>query len=182
MLHKPPGVISTTHAPQGRPTVRDLVPVPERVYPIGRLDADSEGLLLLTDDGDLTYRLTHPRFGHEQENWVLVEGDPFPATLRHLRDGVILDDGLTAPCQVERLSPQEVRALDWPPGTTWLRFILWEGHKRQVQRMCQAVGHPVRRLIRVRMGPLHLGRLPAGTCRHLTRDEVRRLKETMRKK
>ena len=170
VLHKPPGVITTVHDPWGRPTVLDLVQTEARVFPVGRLDANSEGLVLLTDDGELAYRLTHPRFQHEKEYHVLVTGRPTRRTLERLRRGVPLEDGVTAPAQVEVLR----RA----GRHTWLRIVLREGRKRQIRRMAEAVGHPVRRLIRVRIGPLRLGNLGPGEWRHLTRREVEALRQT----
>ena len=170
ILHKPPGYLSTTHDSHGRPTVMDLLSVPQRVYPVGRLDLESEGLLLLTNDGPLTQRLTHPRYQHEREYKVLVRGRPRRQALRALRQGIELEDGKT--------SPAEVRPLEGEPGhkgMTWLRIILREGRKRQIRRMCATVGHPVQQLIRVRMGPLRLGDLEPGVSRRLTRQEVRSL-------
>jgi 23S rRNA pseudouridine2605 synthase len=163
LLNKPPGVVSTARDPQGRPTVTELVPGEPRVYPVGRLDADSEGLILLTNDGDLTYRLTHPKYGVRKEYLVHVEGDPKPAAVRRLREGVELDDGLTAPAQVTRLGP----------GT--LRMAIHEGRNRQIRRMGDTVGHPVRRLVRTAIGPLRTGRLRPGQWRALTPEEVRSL-------
>lgn len=169
LLHKPPGVLSTTHDPHGRPTVLDLVETEARVYPVGRLDKDSEGLILLTDDGELAHRLTHPRYEHEKAYRVLVEGRPDERALRKLQEGVELEEEVTWPAAVE------VEAEEG--GGAWLRVVIHEGRKRQVRRMCQAVGHPVRRLIRVRMGPLELGELQPGEWRPLTASEVRVLKE-----
>lgn len=175
LLHKPPGYLSTARDERGRPTVLDLVPaeVTARVYPVGRLDRASEGLLLLTDDGELTHRLTHPRFGFEKEYLALVEGCPGGDALRRLREGVVIEGRPTAPASVaiarDAQLPQE-------PGRTWLRVTLREGRKRQVRLMCAAVGHRVVRLIRVREGPLALGDLPAGRVRALTRDEIAALK------
>jgi 23S rRNA pseudouridine2605 synthase len=179
VLHKPPGCISTAHDPWGRPTVLDLIPHRGRLYPVGRLDAESEGLLLLTNDGELTHRLTHPRYEQEKEYLVLVKGRPQDAVLAQLRRGVDLEEGRTAPARVSRASPKE--GLDTPPGTTWLRIVLHEGRKRQIRRMCAAVGHPVQRLIRVRLGPLRLGTLKPGQWRPLTQrelDELRRRAQT----
>lgn len=173
LLHKPRGVLSTTSDPHGRPTVLDLVRMEARVYPVGRLDRDSEGLILLTDDGELTHRLTHPRYEHEREYRVLVEGRVSERALQRLQEGVELEDGLTWPAQVERLEEEG--------DGTWLRMVIHEGRKRQVRRMCRAVGHPVRQLIRVRMGPLTLGELRAGEWRYLTTGEVKALKEERRK-
>ena len=171
LLHKPPGYLSTTDDPHGRPTVMDLLSISQRIYPVGRLDMDSEGLLLLTNDGPLTQRLTHPRYRHEREYKVLVTGQPRRQALQALRQGVELEDGKTSPARV-RLTQSESA----PRGTTWLRIILREGRKRQVRRMCAAVGHPVQRLIRLRMGPLYLGDLKPGESRRLTRQEVKSLR------
>jgi len=165
LLHKPPGVLTTAQDPEGRPTVVDLVPDVPRVFPVGRLDADSEGLLILTNDGELTHRLTHPSFGIEKEYLVEVAGTPSAGALRRLRRGVELDDGVTAPAQVGVVAP----------GV--LRVVIHEGRNRQVRRMCETVGHPVRRLVRTRIGPLADSRLPPGRWRRLTLDEVRALSE-----
>ncbi|MCR4406893.1 MAG: rRNA pseudouridine synthase [Anaerolineae bacterium] len=176
MLNKPPGYLSTTSDPYGRPTVLDLLPLEARVYPVGRLDVDSEGLLLLTSDGTLAHRLTHPRYAHEKEYWVLVDGHPNERALRRLRRGVESEG--------ETLQADEIRVLDKPhkrrePAVdgTWLKIVLHQGSKRQIRRMCAAVGHPVRRLIRVRFGPLHLGRLEPGQWRHLSQSEVMALRK-----
>jgi pseudouridine synthase len=174
ILNKPPGYISTVHDPWGRPTVLDLIPHQERLYPVGRLDAESEGLLLLTNDGGLTHRLTHPRYEHEKEYLALVKGRPKDAILSQLRRGVGLEEGRTAPAEVSRVSRKE--GLETPPNTTWLRIVVREGRKRQIRRMCAAVGHPIQRLIRVRMGPIELGDLPVGGYRPLLMKEVRRLR------
>ena len=163
LLHKPAGVITTADDPQGRPTVLDLVPAEPRVFPVGRLDGDSEGLLLVTNDGDLTHRLTHPSFGVDKEYLVEVEGDPSRGALAQLRDGVELDDGRTAPAKVSQLD------------TRLLRITIHEGRNRQVRRMCEAVGHPVLRLVRTRIGPITDRTLKAGEWRALTQDEVRAL-------
>jgi 23S rRNA pseudouridine2605 synthase len=163
-LHKPVGVVSAAYDPSGRPVVTDLVPDEVRVYPVGRLDADSEGLILLTNDGELALRLTHPRFEIEKEYHALVDGVPGPAALEQLRRGVILDDGWTLPAQASVLGTR--------PGRSWLRVVLREGRKRQVRRMLAAVGHQVRRLVRVRIGDVELGDLPPGAWRPLTGREV----------
>ncbi len=163
LLNKPAGCVTTAHDPQGRPTVMDLVRTRERLYPVGRLDMDSEGLLLLTDDGDLAHRLIHPSYEHEKEYHVLVDGKPTARTLQRLREGIELEDGFTWPAEVTLL-PQEA-------GGTWLRFVIHEGRRRQLRRMCKAVGHPVRRLIRVRIGPLTLRDLQPGQHRSLTNEE-----------
>lgn len=162
-LHKPHGVVSTAADTHGRPTVVDLVRAPgsRRLYPVGRLDADSTGLILLTDDGELAHRLTHPRFEVPKTYRVRVGGPPLrDGALRRLREGVRLDDGVTAPAEVRRIGPRE------------LELTIREGRKRQVRRMCEQVGHPVRELRRVRFGPLALGNLKEGASRRLTPAEV----------
>jgi 23S rRNA pseudouridine2605 synthase len=163
LLNKPAGVVTTASDPQGRPTVVGLVPAEPRVYPVGRLDADTEGLLLLTNDGDLAHRLTHPSFGVDKEYLADVEGRPSRGAVRRLREGVELEDGPTAPARVSLV------------GDHTLRITIHEGRNRQVRRMCEAIGHPVRRLVRVRLGPLSDRRLPPGRWRALTQDEVRAL-------
>jgi 23S rRNA pseudouridine2605 synthase len=143
--------------------VVSLVPAEPRVHPVGRLDADSEGLLILTNDGDLTFHLTHPRFGVEKEYLVAVEGTPRPAALRRLREGVDLEDGPSAPARVATA------------GDGALQIVIHEGRNRQVRRMCAAVGHPVRRLVRVRIGPIADRSLAPGQWRELSFREVRAL-------
>jgi 23S rRNA pseudouridine2605 synthase len=160
LLHKPRGVVTTASDPQGRPTVVQLVPSAPRVFPVGRLDAETEGLLLLTNDGELTHRITHPRYGIDKEYLAEVEGHPKAGAVRALRSGVDLEDGRTAPAKVVQVSP----------GV--LRITIHEGRNRQVRRMCDAVGHPVRRLIRTRIGPLADHRLKAGEWRPLTTPEL----------
>jgi len=181
-VYKPAGVISTLSDERGRRTVRDLVPLPGRLVPVGRLDADSEGLMLLTDDGALVNRLTHPRYQTTKEYHVLVVGRPSEATLSRWRRGVILPDvdakthdgGLTAPTQVEVIRVEEDERFG--EGSTWLRVVLHEGRKRQIRRVAALLGHPVRRLIRVRIGPVRLGTLKPGQWRRLTEREVEALK------
>ncbi len=163
VLNKPAGVLTTADDPQGRPTVVSLVPSDPRVFPVGRLDADSEGLLILTNDGDLAQRLAHPSFGVEKEYLAEVEGVPSAGALRRLRQGVELDDGLTAPATVGVVAP----------GV--LRIVIHEGRNRQVRRMTESVGHPVRRLVRTRIGPLTESGLGPGEWRPLTLSEVRAL-------
>lgn len=163
LLNKPAGVVTTASDPQGRPTVVGLVPPEPRVYPVGRLDYETEGLLILTNDGDLTYRLTHPSFGVEKEYLARVEGTPSRAALRMLREGVELDDGLTAPARAS-LQPPDV-----------LTIVIHEGRNRQVRRMCDAIGHPVQRLVRTRIGPVADRSLKPGAWRVLRPDEVRAL-------
>jgi 23S rRNA pseudouridine2605 synthase len=164
LLNKPVGVVTTADDPQGRRTVVDLVPPEPRVFPVGRLDYDSEGLLILTNDGDLTHLLTHPRFGVEKAYLVEVEGAPSPATIRRLREGVDLDDGRTAAARVHRVQGAE--------ATSALEITIHEGRNRQVRRMCEAVGHPVLRLVRTRIGPVRDRRLPPGSWRTLKPGEV----------
>jgi 23S rRNA pseudouridine2605 synthase len=163
LLNKPRGVVTTASDPQGRRTVVDLVPDDPRVFPVGRLDADTEGLLLLTNDGDLTYRLTHPSFGVEKEYIAEVRGAPSRGAVRRLREGVDLEDGRTAPAKVALVEP------------TVLRLVIHEGRNRQVRRMCDAIGHPVVRLIRTRIGPLRDPSLRPGSWRALETAEVRAL-------
>jgi len=165
LLNKPTGVITTADDPHGRPTVLDLVPDEPRVFPVGRLDMDTEGLLLLTNDGDLAHRLTHPSFGVEKEYIAHVEGEPTRGELRILREGVELEDGLTAPAKAALVGP----------GI--LRLTIHEGRNRQIRRMCDAVGHPVIRLIRTRIGPLADRKLKPGEWRPLTGPELRSLEK-----
>jgi 23S rRNA pseudouridine2605 synthase len=167
LLNKPAGRVTTARDPQGRPTVLDLVPAEPRVFPVGRLDFDSEGLLVLTNDGDLTHRLTHPSHGVRKTYLAEVEGVPSRAALRSLREGVMLDDGPTAPASAALVQTTA--------GVTAIELTIHEGRNRQVRRMCEAVGHPVRRLVRTRIGPLHDHRLAPGVWRRLTRGEVRSL-------
>lgn len=165
LLNKPAGVITTAEDPHGRSTVLQAVPAEPRVFPVGRLDLDTEGLLILTNDGDLTHRLTHPSFGVEKEYLAEVEGSPGRLALRRLREGVELDDGPTAPAAAALVAPALVR------------ITIHEGRNRQVRRMCEAIGHPVRRLVRTRIGPLAERRLAPGEWRALTAEEVRSLYE-----
>ena len=164
-LHKPTGVVTTMRDPQGRPDVRAFLP-PDgpRVYPVGRLDRDSEGLLLLTNDGELANRLTHPRYGVEKEYLAEVEGRPTPRHLGSIRRGVELDDG--------RARAVSVRIVDAREGRGQVRLVMTEGRKREVRRLLAAVGLPVTRLVRLRVGPVTLGRLKPGEVRELTADEV----------
>jgi 23S rRNA pseudouridine2605 synthase len=165
-LNKPPGVVSTARDPQGRPTVVSLVVTEQRLYPVGRLDIDTTGLILLTNDGELAYRLTHPRFEVDKSYRALVANAPVrDAAIRALRRGVVLDDGPTSPVRVTRLAPDT------------LEITIHEGRKRQVKRMCEAVGHPVRSLVRVRFGSLELGSLRLGEHRRLSEAEVRALRD-----
>ena len=168
LVNKPTGVVSTAADPEGRPTVVSLVPGSPRVFPVGRLDAATEGLLLLTNDGELAHHLTHPRFGVDKEYLVQVDGRPSPGAIRQLRDGVDLDDGRTAPARVARVAPDT------------LRIVIHEGRNRQVRRMCEAVGNPVRRLVRTRIGPLSDPALGPGKWRDLSVGEVRDLWQAAR--
>ncbi len=164
LLNKPDDVITTADDPQGRRTVMDLVPPEPRVFPVGRLDRHTEGLLILTNDGALAQLLSHPSHGVTKEYVAEVSGGtPPPGALRTLRQGVELDDGTTAPAEVGVLAP----------GV--LRVVIHEGRNRQVRRMCEAVGHPVRRLVRTRIGPVRDTSLPPGRWRRLTPEEVRAL-------
>jgi len=167
VLNKPAGVVTTADDPQGRPTVVGLVPDEPRVFPVGRLDVDTEGLLLLTNDGELAHRLTHPSYGVEKEYVAEVEGLPTRAVLRRLREGVELDDGPTAPARATLVDPSVVR------------LTIHEGRNRQVRRMCEAVGHSVVRLVRTRIGPLADRSLAPGAWRELTGDEVRSLQRAV---
>lgn len=165
LLNKPAGVVTTAQDTHGRPTVVELVPSEPRVFPVGRLDAETEGLLLLTNDGDLTHRLTHPSFGVDKEYLAEVEGEPSRGALRRLREGVELDDGVTAPATASL------------PAPNLIRLVIHEGRNRQVRRMCDAVGHPVVRLVRTRIGPLTDTTLAPGEWRELTQKEVRALEQ-----
>jgi 23S rRNA pseudouridine2605 synthase len=165
LLHKPAGTVTTARDPHGRPTVVDLVEeIPERVVPVGRLDADTTGALLLTNDGPLAHRLAHPRYGVEKVYEVDVEGEPDDPALQQLANGVELDDGRTAPANVRRLGPAK------------LELTLHEGRKHQVKRMCEAVGHPVVRLHRSRYAGLTVEGLAPGRWRELDQTEVKELR------
>jgi 23S rRNA pseudouridine2605 synthase len=163
LLNKPPATVTTARDPQGRPTVVDLVDLPERIVPVGRLDADTTGALLLTNDGPLVHRLAHPRYGVEKVYEVEVEGEPDERALARLREGLDLDDGRTAPAKARPIGPSK------------LELVLHEGRNRQVKRMCEAVGHPVRRLHRSAYAGLTLEGLEPGRWRELEPSEVRRL-------
>ena len=168
LLHKPSGVVTTAKDPQGRRTVVELVPRAPRVVPVGRLDADTTGVLLLTNDGALAHRLAHPRYGVEKVYEAEVEGVPNEDALRKLRAGVALDDGTTAPAGA--------RVLERASRASVLELTLHEGRKHQVKRMCDAVGYPVRRLHRSRYAGLDLEGIELGEWRELTLDEVARLR------
>jgi 23S rRNA pseudouridine2605 synthase len=164
LLHKPAGVVTTARDPQGRPTVVELVPGEPRVVPVGRLDADTTGALLLTNDGQLAHRLAHPRYGVEKTYVADVDGDPDADALRRLREGLGLDDGPTAPARARVLGPGRVE------------LVLHEGRKHQVKRMLGAVGHPVTRLHRSAYAGLTLEGLEPGECRELEPFEVEQLR------
>jgi 23S rRNA pseudouridine2605 synthase len=163
LLNKPVGVVCSAADPQGRQTVLDLLPEAPRLFPVGRLDITSEGLLVVTNDGELAFQLTHPSFGVTKEYVVEVEGKFSKDAVGHLRRGVQLDDGLTAPAKVSQLAPNSAR------------ISIHEGRNRQVRRMCEAVGNPVRRLVRTRIGPLSDPALGPGKWRDLSVREVRDL-------
>lgn len=163
LLYKPVGVISTADDPQGRRTVVDLVPSEPRVYPVGRLDADSEGLIVLTNDGRLANYLTHPRYGVEKTYLVLVEGRP-GKWVDQLTGGVELDDGMAA--------ARRARVVDTLKGRTMVEIVMTEGRKREIRRMCSALGHEVVRLVRTAIGPISDRQLKPGTWRHLEPEEV----------
>lgn len=172
LLHKPTGVVTTLSDPEGRPTVRELLPkLRTRVYPVGRLDFNSAGLLLLTNDGELALRLAHPRYGIEKVYRVKVKGKPTPETLERLARGVRLEEGLTAPAEVK-----VARSGD---NKTWLEMLIREGRRREIRRMCEAVGHPVEKLTRISLGPLHLGRLVPGASRPLSERELHHLRRAV---
>lgn len=170
IMYKPRGYVTTLSDEKGRKKVTDLVKdIPARVYPVGRLDYDSEGLLLLTNDGDLTYALTHPKHRVPKTYLVRVSGMPGPAKLQKMAEGLELEDGLTAPAKVRLVGERE--------GNAQLEITIHEGRKRQVRRMCEYIGHPVLRLQRIRFGNLSLEGLKSGQHRHLTKKELSQLKE-----
>lgn len=173
-LNKPRGVISSLEdeLEVGRTTVRDLIEIEGKhhIYPVGRLDKPSEGLVLMTNDGALAHRLTHPRYGHEKVYDVTVEGDISEELLDQWRRGVVLDGRITAPAPIE--------VVERTQQATRLRITLREGRKRQIRRIAAALGHPVQRLIRERIGPLVLGDLPSGQWRYLTEREISELKRS----
>ncbi len=165
LLHKPVGVVTTASDPHGRRTVVEFVPTSPRVVPVGRLDVDTTGALLLTNDGDLAHRLAHPRYGVPKVYEADVEGSPSEDALARLRQGIELDDGVTAPAGVRLVRPGRIE------------LTLHEGRNRQVKRMCDAIGHPVHRLHRSRYAGLAVDGLPRGEWRRLTKSEVARLRE-----
>ncbi|MBE9474518.1 MAG: rRNA pseudouridine synthase [Chloroflexi bacterium] len=168
-LYKPRGVLSTVKALDTRPTLRDLVPVPEQIYPVGRLDIDSEGLVLMTNDGDLTNHLTHPRYGHEKEYRVLVARHPDEKQLETWRRGVVLDDGY-------HTAPVKVRLEKFKGKGAWLRVIMREGRKRQIREIGSRLGLPIVKIIRTRISSLQLGSLQPRQWRKLEPKEINALK------
>jgi len=170
-LHKPRMVLSTVEAERGdaRQTVRDLVDAPQHVYPVGRLDFESEGLVLMTNDGDLTNKLTHPRFGHEKEYRVLLAKRPDREQLEAWKRGVVLEDGY-------KTAPVEVRFETAQGKGAWVRVVMKEGRKRQIRETCKQLGLPIVRIVRIRIGPLRLGNLKPRQWRYLTMEEISELK------
>jgi pseudouridine synthase len=170
MLNKPKGMVTTVKDPQGRPTVIKLVAsLKQRLFPVGRLDYHTEGLLLLTNDGLLSQRLQHPRYGVEKIYRAKVRGRPDPLIVKQLREGVVLDGRKTAPARVKKIGTTKEH--------TWIEITIHEGRNRQIRRMCKALGHPVLKLKRIGYGPLRLGNLKAGQFRILTAREIRLLRE-----
>ena len=167
LVNKPLGVISTADDPQGRPTLVEMVESDVRVWPVGRLDADSEGLILVSNDGELTNRVTHPRFGITKTYTVVVDGLPSKATVRRLVDGVELADGPAAAASA--------RIIDRSNDTTMIELVMNEGRNREIRRMCDEIGHPVRRLVRTAIGPLKDRDLSPGSVRPLAAVEVAEL-------
>jgi len=167
LLNKPPGVVSTVEDPHAETTVVSLVPADTRVYPVGRLDADSEGLIILTNDGDLTAAITHPRHGVTKTYVARVNGSPGSGALAQLMDGIALDDGTARAVSA--------RVVDRYAGESMVELVMREGRKREVRRMLASVGHEVTRLVRVAIGPIQDHSLKPGEWRHLTVEEVRNL-------
>jgi 23S rRNA pseudouridine2605 synthase len=168
-LYKPRNVLSAAEGQDDRQTVRDLIPLPGHLYPVGRLDFDSEGLILMTNDGELTNKLTHPRFGHEKEYRVLVARRPDEKQLSAWRRGVILEDG-------DKTAPADVRFISTSGKGSWIRVVMGEGKKRQIREVGKLLGLPVVKIIRLRIGTLKLGNLKPRQWRHLTSDEVKELR------
>ncbi len=172
-LYKPRGVISSLEDElgQGRPVVRDLVPIRGHIYPVGRLDRQSEGLMLLTNDGQLAHRLTHPRFEHNKVYEAVLEGHIPHKDVEQWRKGVMLDEKITAPATIE--------VIHQSADESQLRITMREGRKRQIRRIAAAFGHPVQRLLRIKIGPLTLGDLQPGEWRLLTEEEIMRLQQSV---
>ena len=168
LLYKPTNYVTTVRDPQGRKTVMDIIKKSSiRLFPVGRLDYDAEGLIVLTNDGDLAHRLQHPRYGVLKTYQVKVKGHPQESVLNALRTGVQLEEGTTAPAEVD-----VIRTL---PQSSWLKVVLHQGWYRQIKRMCEAVGHAVLKIRRIAYGPLQVGQLTPGAYRHLKRNEIRQL-------
>ncbi len=173
MLYKPKGVVSTSDDPQGRTTVQEYVKdIPARLYNVGRLDINSEGLLLMTNDGELAHRMTHPKFSVAKTYFAICDGKLLPSEIASLVNGVTLDDGMTAPARVTRVHPTA-------SGDTSFLITIHEGKNRQIRRMLEAVGHRTLRLKREKFGPLYLGDLKPGETRRLTQDEMRSLRHAL---
>jgi 23S rRNA pseudouridine2605 synthase len=173
LLHKPEGVVTTAQDPEGRLTVIQLVPSSPRVFPVGRLDRDTSGALLLTDDGDLAHQILHPRFRIDKEYEAVVEGTVEEKAIHAIRSGMVLE-GESRPT-----APAQVEILERRPRRTQIRLILHEGRKRQIRRMLEKVGHPVIHLRRIRIGPILLDKLQPGECRPLTTAEVTALQKSV---
>jgi 23S rRNA pseudouridine2605 synthase len=174
MMNKPLGVLSSLKSQGGHQTVIDLLPIPQRVFPIGRLDLNSQGLILLTNDGELANKLSHPRYGHEKEYHVMLNRVPDIHQLNLWRRGVVLPDG-------SKTLPAIVKTRGKTAETPWITVVLKQGRKRQIRETAKVLGLHVRKLIRVRMGPLRLGNLKSGEWRYLSNEEVRKLKDAVRK-
>ena len=173
MLYKPKGVVSTSDDPQGRTTVQEYVKdIPARLYNVGRLDINSEGLLLMTNDGELAHRMTHPKFSVEKTYFAICDGKLQPSEIASLVNGVTLDDGMTAPARITHVRPTQT-------GDTSFLITIHEGKNRQIRRMLEAIGHRTLRLKRERFGPLQLGELRPGETRRLTPDEMRSLRHAL---
>jgi 23S rRNA pseudouridine2605 synthase len=183
VLYKPRGVLSSLSDAEGRKTLRDIVPVEGHWYPVGRLDYNSEGLMLLTNDGELAHRLTHPRYRHPKTYLVLVDGRPSTQDIARLKKGVVIEGGYkTAPAEVDILdSPPKWLSggLVSKPKSTWLKVVIREGKKRQIRHMFGVVGHPVLRLIRVGIGPLRLTITRPGQWRRLSEKEIEKLRRSV---
>ena len=168
-LYKPRGILSSVNSPDPRQSVKDIVGFTGHIYPVGRLDLESEGLILLTNDGELTNKLTHPRYKHEKEYRILVSRRPDNKQLTAWRRGVVLEDGY-------RTAPAKISVEETAGKGTWLKVILREGKKRQIREMGALTGLPVKRIIRTRIGTLQLGKLKSGQWRHLSSNEIAALK------
>ncbi len=171
ILNKPAGYICTTRDPRGRPTIKDLLPPDPRLFPVGRLDMNSRGLLLVTNDGHLANRIMHPRFGVDKTYVVKVSGSLEPSIIKRLREGVVLQEGVTSPAKVRHLGCWGCQQV--------LEIVIHQGWKRQVRRMCRAVGLEVHDLVRTRLGPLTLKGLPEGSFRELSPEEIKKLYESV---